>query len=481
MEAFSGKARELLSSLGHSNRRRSQHWVSGIFARPSAAAQASVGTHDDRHAHATITYYTQTNTNTNAVTRTTPMSRIPIRESPDQLVKSIRCRDWPAVQYHLRLCPADANSRIVNHNLATPLHLACIFRAPHDIIALLVRLYPQALLHQDTEGWTPLHVNLLYGTDVETTLFLIHSGGAQPACVQSKFVGAPLHLACRHGSSARALRALLVQRPDVVTLKTLSGGYPANLLFRSHLRVSRSIIMSGVHATSEAAAVAAEAHDREFVRQLDMFLIASQGKNPLPVSETRLSRPHLRDVIVFQNEFAMETNYLLMAMKLYTNSAATEMVDDVSGPLPLFVACRYAARTMPQQWPHKVPLPLEPLKSLIQMCPKQFVVACKRTDSSGRLALHIALDQGRRGWREGIRDLVLAAPELLLKYDPVTGLLPFQLAATATSTEPEIKGSTAETKTTETIFLLLLACPHACRVADGAQQASTDSNRSSAT
>jgi hypothetical protein len=36
--------------------------------------------------------------------------------------------------------------------------------------------------------------------------------------------------------------------------------------------------MSGVHATSEAAAFAAEAHDREFVRQLDMFLIASQGK-----------------------------------------------------------------------------------------------------------------------------------------------------------------------------------------------------------
>jgi ankyrin repeat protein len=467
MEAFSGKVHEFLSSLGHSNRRRSQHWVSGIFARPSCSAQASVGALDDRHTQATTTGSTQTNTNTNASTRSTPSSRIPIREAPDQLVKSIRCRDWPAVQYHLHLFPADANSRTVSHNLATPLHLACILRAPHEIITLLVRLYPQALLHQDTQGWTPLHVNLLYGTDVETTLFLIHSGGAQPACVQSKFVGAPLHLACRHWSSARALRALLVQSPDVVTLKTLSGGYPANLLFRSHLRVSRSIIMSGVHATSAAAAVAAEAHDREFVRQLDMFLIASQGKKPLFVSETCPSRPHLRDVIVFQNEFAMETNYLLMAMKLYTKSAATEMVDDMSGSLPLHVALRYPVRAMPQQWPHNVPLPLEPLKSLIQMCPKQFVVACKRTDSSGRLALHIALDQGRRGWREGIEDLVVSAPESLWKYDPVTGLLPFQLAAAATSAE-HTKGSSAETKTTETIFLLLLACPHACRVADGA-------------
>jgi ankyrin repeat protein len=458
----------LPQSLGHSNRRRSQHWVSGIFSRPSA--QAAIGSHDDRHAHAK------------------PSSLVPIREAPNRLVKRIRCRDWPAVQYHLRLCPADANSRIINHNLATPLHLACIFRAPHDIITLLVQLYPQALLIQDTEGWTPLHVNLLYGTDEETTLFLIHAGGAHPACVQSKFVGAPLHLACRHGSSARALRALLIQRPDVVTLKTLSGGFPANLLFRSFLRVSRSITMSGVHPTSEAAAVASEAHDREFVRQLDMFLIASQGKKPVAVSEAYSSRnnkrPHLREVIVFQNEFAGETNFLLMAMKLYTDTAAAEMVDDVSGPLPLHVACRYPARMVPEQWPHKVPVPPEPLKSLIQMCPKQFVVACKRTDSSGRLALHIALDQGRRGWSEGIGDLVARASEGLLKHDPMTGLLPFQLAAAAASAESETIGSSAETTRTETIFLLLLACPHACRVVTSTnyfQQDTNDSNRGSDT
>jgi hypothetical protein len=471
MEDFTGNARGLLTSLGHSNRRRSQHWVSVIFARPSASAQAFIGSHDDRHGHATTTGGSQTNTNTNAGTmmnrRTTPSGQKPLTEKPDRLVKSIRCCDWPAVRRRLRLCPADANSRIVKHNLATPLHLCCVFRAPYDIITLLVQLYPQALLHQDTEGWTPLHVNLLYGTDEDTTLFLIHAGGA-PACVQSKFVGAPLHLACRHGSSARALRALVLQRPDVVTHRTLSGGYPANLLFRSFLRVSRSITMSGVHRTTEDAAAAAEALEWEFVRQLDMFEIASHGKKHLvkACTTTRNSkRPHLRDVIIFQNEYATETNYLLMAMKLYTNTAAAEMVDDVTGPLPLHVAARYPVRTMPAQWPHKVPVPLEPLKSLIQMCPKQFAVACKRTDSSGRLALHMALDQGRRGWSQGIEALVMRAPESLLKDDPVTGLLPFQLAAAATSAEPESKGSSAET--TETIYRLLLACPHACRVATG--------------
>jgi hypothetical protein len=93
--------------------------------------------------------------------------------------------------------------------------------------------------------------------------------------------------------------------------------------------------MSGVHVTSEAAAFAAEAHDREFVRQLDMFLIASQGK--------KATRPYLKPILLdrtwevllsFKTNF-METNHLVMAMKLCTNSAAVEMVDDLSGPLPL--------------------------------------------------------------------------------------------------------------------------------------------------
>jgi hypothetical protein len=225
--------------------------------------------------------------------------------------------------------------------------------------------------------------------------------------------------------------------------------------------------MSGVHQRVRLPLLP-EAHDREFVRQLDMFLIASQGKKPLPISETYPSRLALEGSYCLSKRISNGDNYLVMAMKLCTNSAAVEMVDDLSGPLPLHVAARYPVRTMPQQWPHKMLLPLEPLKSLMQMCPKQFVVACKRTDSSGRLALHIALDQGRRGWWEGIEDLVASAPESLWKGDPVTGLLPFQLAAAATSAEPDTKGSSAETNRTETIFLLLLACPHACRVADGA-------------
>jgi hypothetical protein len=129
----------------------------------------------------------------------------------DRLVKSILGCDRPAVRCRLLLYPADANSRIVNRNLATPLHLACIFR-PYDIVALFVQIYPQALLHQDT------------------TLFFIRAGGPLAAGLQSKFlVGAPLHLACCHGSSTSIICALLAQGPAMVTRRTESGEYPATL------------------------------------------------------------------------------------------------------------------------------------------------------------------------------------------------------------------------------------------------------------
>jgi hypothetical protein len=148
------------------------------------------------------------------------------------------------------------------------------------------------------------------------------------------------------GSSARALRAFIGQS---------QGGHPQDrvdireFLFRSHLRVSRSIIMSVVHATSEAAAFGGGTRQR-FVRQLDMFLIASQGKKPL-----LYLKPILLDrtegCYCLSKRICHGDNHLVMAMKLCTNSAAVEMVDDLSGPLPLHVAARYPVRTITQQWP----------------------------------------------------------------------------------------------------------------------------------
>jgi hypothetical protein len=121
------------------------------------------------------------------------------------------------------------------------------------------------------------------------------------------------------------------------------------------------------------------------VKHLDSInteLAARRIKKPLPPLDTSTSkRPHLRDAIVFQNECAMETNYLLLAMKFYSNTAATEMEDGVMGPLPLYVlAAQYPIHMQPEMLPHKVPLTLDPLKILVQFCPSQVVATASRAN-----------------------------------------------------------------------------------------------------
>jgi hypothetical protein len=88
------------------------------------------------------------------------------------------------------------------------------------------------------------------------------------------------------------------------------------------------------------------------------------------------------------------------------------------------------------------------------------------------LALHVALEQSQQGWNEGIFALVVSAPKSLLTHDPVTGLLPFQLAVAATAAVPELDTYARSSlsslavllRTMDTVFRLLLACPHACSV-----------------
>ena len=91
-------------------------------------------------------------------------------------------------------------------NNATSLHLACLYRAPKDLVEMILDFNPNSLLCQDSEGWTPIHVVLLYGNDEETAIMLIRRGGKEAVSIQSPIVGSPLHLAFRHGCSANIIQ-----------------------------------------------------------------------------------------------------------------------------------------------------------------------------------------------------------------------------------------------------------------------------------
>ena len=378
----------------------------------------------------------------------------------EQLIAMIRRREWKTVRSRLLLLSPSstgANGCVVHHNLSTPLHMACLYRAPHDIIRLLVHGFPQALFVQDTQGWTPLHVNLLYGTDETTTLFLIRAGGPTAAGLTCKLVGSPLHLACRHGSSETVLQALLKERPDMVACSTAGGLLPANLLSKSFYRLSkqqRHYNTSSSTSGTSSAATAVQDGEKKLVRQLDMFLRAFQQSTRRTHSSLDCSclvdRPHVRDMVAFQIGCATQTNYLQLSQRHYPAQTAADLRDYQMGPLPLHVAAQYPAAAQQSSLQQ-----LDPLQWLLQA--HSAAAAVPDAWQQGRLALHTAISVGKRHWATGVEALLAAEPAACQERDPVTGLRPFQLAA-VTLLATQQGGSEAES--VDTIFRLLLACPH---------------------
>jgi len=376
----------------------------------------------------------------------------------EKLVLRIRQRDWDAVRHRIASSPGDVRFRTRNNKKsASPLHVALMHRAPRDVVRLVVDADPSALLVQDAEGWTPLHVSILYGGDDATTLLLIRRGGYDAASLHSQFVGAPLHLACRHGSSTEVLRALIDANPAQICTPNETGSTPASLLWKTHFR----------HEKTNAPQCSKRLADELF-----MMVEATLDRK-----QDWYHNPTLHDVVDFQHNYAAESDCVSLFVGRFPDSPKRYNY----GCLPLHTAASYGYShkmyTIHCWFPDSTPS--DPMNLLLERYPD----AAKVADASGRLPLHLALGEGRRTRKTGAEDLVRIFPQSLSRRDPKTSLLPFQLAAvetTSTSTSTTASGAAAtraesrskpvliskdeSARAVDTIFLLLLACPEALRL-----------------
>jgi ankyrin repeat protein len=328
----------------------------------------------------------------------------------DQLIFLIRQRDWEAALQRILQHPTDARFRDTP-NRATPLHFALMHRAPHGVIAILVDCFPTALFLQDTEGWTPLHVNILYGSQEETTLLLIKRGGPLAASLHSKFVGSPLHLMCRHGPmSSATLQALVETHPEQVTTSNEVGNFAPNLLYKSFLRR---------HDLSNRDDV------QLLVHQLMIMVDAVYGKDENTATSLQHQAPSLQQIILFQHNHAKETDLVRLVLYLYPHAAITR---DVLGRLPIHLAAAQTtiAPTVRPTAPFFPETPRDALILLLEHSPK---LAVEPDPTSGRLPLFAAISSAHRTFASGIHALLRAHPSALQEQDPVTNLFAYQLAA----------------------------------------------------
>jgi hypothetical protein len=274
MDDFPARTREFLSSLSRSNRSRSEHWVTSILSHVKIAAT-------------------------------------------DELVRLIEHRDWAAARQRILTHPWDAQFQLDSGNCSTPLHLALLYRAPHEMVTLLLSANPAALHTQDLEGWTPLHVNILYGGEERTTILLIRRG-RRAASIHSRFVGSPLHLACRHGSSAEILKELLKVAPEQVRVSSEAGLTPATLLYKSHIRYNS---LEDLEKT------------KCLISKLNLLMAAEEARESL--EDLELEKPSLERVICFQFNHADGTDYVRLFLEAYPLDPGTSLALHTAVGFPL--------------------------------------------------------------------------------------------------------------------------------------------------
>lgn len=393
------------------------------------------------------------------------------------LAQRIRDRSWDTVRLRILTHPWDASYRTKEMNDATVLHLACLYRAPKDVVELILDANPEALFCVDSEGWSPLHVCLLYGGDDqdETALMLIRRGGSRVCSIQSHLIGSPLHLACRHGASTTIIREILTANPSMVSVPNVHRIHPAKMLWHYFSRDPENERFLYKAFSSQEDMVKATTGDyKTIIDLMDRLKLLIQAGKPKHNKSTNENSLLVHDILKSSTkEIGDLSKFLSLAVLLFPDQV--HRVIDEFGNLPLHRAVSNLPTTISHhdKLIRSLSLPTftstttteitdldsvyfskeDPVDVLLQ----SFPIAARISNHQGSFPLHVALVKGRRTWRTGVASIVLAAPEVLMIPDVETNLFPFALAAINPSRNDEDE----HVEIIETILELLLACPHA--------------------
>ncbi|KAG7356213.1 ankyrin repeat domain protein [Nitzschia inconspicua] len=379
------------------------------------------------------------------------------------LFEQIQQRDWVAARQRLLEFPSDAEYRPPpGRNQVTLLHWSCLHRAPLDVIVLVVDANPDALLTQDSVGFTPLHTAIAQGGSEEVVVMLIQRGGIMGSSIQSPRLGSPLCLACRHGMSVTVLSELIKSNPAMATLANENGLKPSHMLWFDFERRHGYLLplLHGVEAeTGQGSSrkrsryeISGNPEINELMERLSVLLRGIQQTDPNDIVKSSF----ICDIVESQPSLGNMSKFLQIAVVQRPEELSFR--DERTGNFALHLAA-----SMPRQPEfshvsnrHYALNTSRPFKDTIEILVHEFPMAAHVRNFEGHFPLHLALCEGRRTWKTGVASLIKASIEPLQRRERRTGLYPFQLAAMSAAYPC---GESAE-EALETIFQLLLACPH---------------------
>mmetsp|Transcript_3098 Transcript_3098/g.4476 ORF Transcript_3098/g.4476 Transcript_3098/m.4476 type:complete len:800 (+) Transcript_3098:161-2560(+) len=120
-------------------------------------------------------------------------------------------------------------------NYWTALHHACSRRCPHaDVVESLLSAYPQALVETDDRGWTPLHQACRFKAPRDVVRLLLRAYpelGKRAACMRNGEGRSALWLALRYDAPKGVADLLLQADPSAVLDVDREGGSPLSLVW----------------------------------------------------------------------------------------------------------------------------------------------------------------------------------------------------------------------------------------------------------
>jgi hypothetical protein len=338
-----------------------------------------------------------------------------------------------------------------NKNLLTPSHIDTIAsRRWKEVLAWIV-FHPDELLFVDKKNQTVLHHACLFRAPAQVISMILFQAPelASMANVDDEI---PLHWAVRLSAPHEVIQCLLLAHPvSACGVKDKDGASALSLLWERH-----DTDLLELWWASGRESVLAHAGWKSILYFLQCFsfsFVKDAADGDDDTAQAMIS--HGDDFLPLHSATRCELCPPLMYplfLQVYKDEIPQK---DELGRTPLAVAC------------------LDPVGNRsvgaltkVQLLLAAYPEAASVEDFFGRIPLHTALESGLR-LEEGIDCLVSVSPQYLQLIDPVTHLPPFLLAATASRTTPianeghenKICGNEVEMQSLSTVFSLLRADP----------------------
>ena len=376
-----------------------------------------------------------------------PMIKTSHPTSRSTLIDTVRMQQWQFIIDHpaksILLGRKQAKYRDADGLL--PLHWACSGAPPVSIVEALLESYPSAARKRDHEGSTPLHFATHYSASVSVVDKLL-SVYPEAVTIQDKYGRTPLYHAIEKSANINVIQALI--RADKTT--TLVSCLPKELrAIHEEVGKDDAVLRRAISIRTPLflawTAVLGDAHARKNFQgkkwDKAMHLLMA-GYDAIStnsvVANHSSSLPRVPAELFLQAAIALDM-YLPdavvpIAIKNVKDAEAKRsgMVESSDGSEYFtggeFLAVAAATEQFSEQRSN----------DLIQMIIEAFPLAASHSTSAGQTPLATAAAAGKLWARDGMNLIFSAAPVAVSQPDPVSGLPPFLLAASATSSRPSL-------------------------------------------